>query len=86
MKKGLLMFGLLFLSVFLGNWLGGLAANVPGIEWMGTEYSIGFSTFDLDMHVILLTLGLQIKINICEIFLILVSLLSFNKLAKVIIG
>jgi hypothetical protein len=86
MKKGLLMFTLIMISVFLGNFIGELAAGLPGIEWLGKEYTIGFSTFDLDLHLFVLTLGLQIKVNICEIFLMLVALLCYNKLAKLIFG
>lgn len=86
MKKGLLMFALIMISVFLGSFLGELAANLPGIEWLGKEYTVGFSTFDLDLHLFVLTLGLQLKVTICEIFFILISLLCYNKLAKLIIG
>lgn len=86
MKKGLLMFALLLFAVFFGNFLGGIAAEAPGLEWLGKEYSIGFSTFDIDLHVLTLTLGMHLEVNICEMFLILVSLLSYNKLAKLIIG
>ena len=85
-KKGLLMFGLIMSAVFLGSFFGELAANAPGIEWLGKAYTVGFSTFDLDLHLFVLTLGLQIKVNICEIFLMLVALLCYNKLAKLIFG
>ena len=34
-KKGLLMFGLIMSAVFLGSFFGELAANAPGIEWLG---------------------------------------------------
>ena len=85
-KKGLLMFGLIMSAVFLGSFFGELALNAPGIEWLGKAYTIGFSTFDLDLHLFVLTLGLQIKVNICEIFLMLVALLCYNKLAKLIFG
>ena len=60
--------------------------NEIDIEWLGKDYSVGFSTFDLDLHLFVLTLGLQIKVNICEIFLMLVALLCYNKLAKLIFG
>ncbi|MBQ4464492.1 MAG: DUF4321 domain-containing protein [Oscillospiraceae bacterium] len=86
MKKGLLMFTLIMISVFLGNFIGELAAGLPGIEWLGKEYTIGFSTFDLDLQLFVLTLGLQIKVCICEIIFILISLLCYNKLAKLVIG
>lgn len=86
MKKALLMFALIMISVFLGSFLGELATNLPGIEWLGKVYEVGFSTFDLDLHLFVLTLGLQIKVSICEIFFILISLLCYNKLSKLIIG
>ncbi len=86
MKKGLLMFALILISVFLGSFLGDLASGVPGIEWLGKSYEIGFSTFDLNLHLFVLTLGLQLKVCICEIFFILIALLSYSKLAKLIIG
>lgn len=80
------MFTLIMIAVFLGSFLGEQAANVPGIDWLGKAYSIGFSTFDLDLHLFVLTLGFQIKVSICEIILILVALFSYNKVAKIVIG
>lgn len=85
-KKGLLMFALIMSAVFLGSFFGELALDAPGIEWLGKEYSIGFSTFDLNLQLFNLTLGLEIKVCICEIFLMLIALLCYNKLAKLIFG
>ncbi len=86
MKKGLLMFALIMIAVFLGSFIGEMAQNVPGIAWLGKAYSIGFTTFDLDLHLFVLTLGLQIKVCICEMFFILIALCCYNKLAKLIMG
>ena len=83
-KKGLLMFALIMSAVFLGSFFGDLASHAPGIEWLGKEYTIGFSTFELDLQLFVLTLGLQIKVCICEIFLMLIALLCYNKLAKLV--
>ncbi len=86
MKKGLLMFALIMISVFLGSFLGELARTVPAIELLGREYTVGFSTTELDLHLCVLTIGFQIKVCICEILLILISLLCYNKLVKLVIG
>lgn len=86
MKKGLLMFALIMIALFLGSFLGELAVNVPGLDWLGKEYSVGFSTFDLDLQLFVLTLGLQIKVCVCEIILVLTALLSYGKVAKLIFG
>ncbi len=86
MKKGLLMFVLIMIAVFLGNFLGEMALNVPGLDWLGKSYSFGISTFDLDLHLFVITLGFKIKVTICEILFILTALLCYNKLAKLILS
>lgn len=84
MKKGLLMFTLILIAVFLGSFLGELSLGVPGLDWLGKEYSVGFPPFGLDLNLFVVTLGLQIKVCICQIILILAALLSYNKVAKLI--
>ena len=85
-KKGLLMFALVMSAAFIGGFLGEVSMNVPGVEWLGKSYEVGFSTFDLDLFLFKVTLGLQIKVCIAEIIMILTALLCYNKLCKLVFG
>lgn len=86
MKKGLLMFSLVMMAVFLGNAIGEAAANSESIEWLGKTYEVGISTFDIDLQLCVLTFGLHIQVCIAEVLLLLVALLFYPRLSKMIFG
>lgn len=81
MKKTLLLATLLLAGIFLGSLLGELAMNVEELVWLGKTYDIGISTFDLDLQVLVLTLGCHFKICIAQVLLMLGALISYPKLA-----
>ncbi len=81
MKKTILLMTLILASVFMGSLLGELAMNVEDLVWLGKTYDIGISTFDLDLQVLVLTLGCHFKICIAQVLLMLVALVSYPKLA-----
>ncbi len=84
MKKGLLMFALVMIAVFIGNLIGELSLGVAGMEWLGKGYEIGISTTELDLHLIVLTFGIQVRVCIAEVVLLLAALIGYPKLAKLI--
>ncbi|MBQ8928144.1 MAG: DUF4321 domain-containing protein [Oscillospiraceae bacterium] len=86
MKRALLMIALLLVAVCLGTLLGDAAYNSGIAPWLGEYYEFGFSTFDLDLKMILVTFGMQIRINIAEVLLILTALACFPKVSKLICG
>ncbi len=82
MKKSLLMVTLLFVAVFLGSLIGEIAVGHEGIAWLGRSYDIGISTFDLDLKVIVLTLGCQFQVCIAQVLLVLAVLIAYPKLSQ----
>lgn len=81
MKRALLMIALIMASIFLGSMLGELTLAVEGLGWLGKTYSVGISTFDLDLKVMTLTFGCTFQICIAQVVLVLISLLAFPKLS-----
>lgn len=86
MKKGLLMFALVMSGIFLGNVIGEAAAGGDMFTWLGKNFEVGISTFDVDLYFFVLTFGLRFKICIAEVLMMLVALLSYSKLSKMIFG
>ena len=86
MKKGLLMFALVMSGIFIGNMIGSIAVNTESLNWLGKTYEIGFSTFELNLQLCVFTLGLQFRVCIAEVLLVLTALLSYPKLSKMIFG
>lgn len=82
--KGMLMFAVLLAAVILGSLIGDFARTIGGIEWLGRTFDIGFSTFDLNLKVFIITLGFQIHVSVAEIVMILAGLLCYPKVAKVL--
>ncbi len=85
MKRALLMFALLIAAIFLGSLIGETTATLPGFEWLGKTYSVGLSTCQLDLRVMILTFGIQLQVCIAQVLLILVAIFSFPKLASIIV-
>ncbi len=82
MKRALLMIAMIFASIFLGSLIGELTVDLPGMEWLGKSYSVGISTFDLDLKLITLTFGCTLKVCIAEVLLVLITLLAYPKLSS----
>lgn len=84
--KGMLVFALLLAAVILGSLIGDFSRTIGGIEWLGKTFDIGFSTFDLDLKIFIITLGFQIRVTVSEIIMILVGILCYPKVAKILFG
>ena len=79
MKQGLLMFAILLAAVVVGNLLGDFA-------WLGKTFDIGFSTFDLNLKIFVITLGFHIHVCVSEILMIIIGLICYPKMAKLLFG
>ena len=86
MKQGLLLVALVIVSLLLGNVLGQYCLGLSEIRWMGETYDIGFSTFDMDLIIMTITLGARIKVCIAQALVLLIGLLCYPKLNKLIFG
>ncbi len=81
MKKSVLLVSLLFIAIFLGNLIGDLAIERDTMEFLGREYGFGIPTINLDLKVLVVTLGFQVKVSVAQILLIFAALLSYPRLA-----
>ncbi len=86
MKQGLLMFAILLAAVVVGNLLGDFASGVSSIAWLGKTFDIGFSTFDLNLKIFVITLGFHIHVCVSEILMIIIGLICYPKMAKLLFG
>lgn len=86
MKQGLLLTTLVLFGLFVGNLIGGACLETESLVWLGEVHQIGFSTFDLDLHLFVLTIGLQIKFSVAQLVLMLAALLAYPKLSNMIFG
>jgi len=73
---------LILCAIFLGSLIGELTAGSENFSWLSKSYDIGISAFDLDLKIIVLTLGCEFRICIAQVFLILAALISYPKLAS----
>lgn len=81
MKRALLLIAMLLAAIFIGSLIGESAATSVVGPYISKEYSLGLSTFDLDMKVLVITFGLSIHICIAQIVLILLVLFTYPKIA-----
>lgn len=86
MKKNSLVLLLLMLAgVVLGGFLGHLARDISWLSWLDYGQTFGFtgvngSAMVLDLGVLVLQFGLQIKITIASIIGIVVAFFLYRKL------
>lgn len=86
MKQGLLMFAVLLAAIVIGSLLGDFARGISSISWLGKIFEIGFSTFDLNLKIFVITLGFQIRVCVSEILMVIIGLVCYPKLAKLLFG
>ena len=86
MKKTILMITLLLCAIFLGTLIGEAASGAESFAWLSRSFDVGVSPFDLDLKVIVLTFGCEFRICVAQVFLILIALIAYPKLAAAICG
>lgn len=86
MKRNLLMILFLMVAVFVGKVLGDVTMDFEGLTWLSKALDFGISTTELNLGVLVLTIGFQVHITVAEVLMVLLVVLSFSTLAKKILG
>lgn len=81
MKKTMLLLTMLFVAVFLGNLVAELSCTHANLTWLSRTYHFGISTFDLDLKVVVLTLGCQFQVSVAQILLAVAAIISYPRLS-----
>ncbi|MBQ2264508.1 MAG: DUF4321 domain-containing protein [Oscillospiraceae bacterium] len=81
MKKSMLLLTMLFVAVFLGSLIAEMACDHANLTWLSRTYHFGISTFDLDLKIIVLTLGCQFQVNVAQILLAVAAVISYPRLS-----
>ena len=86
MKYRLTLLLCIIVSVIAGSFLGDICAKsmYKSVSWLGLGTSFGFDTKSLDLHVLPLTVGLHIDINVLQIIFIMISIVVAPKIAAAI--
>lgn len=84
-RESLVLLLLMLAGVVLGGFLGYLAKDVSWLSWLNYGQTFGFtgangSAMVLDLGVLILQFGLQIKITIASILGIVVAFFLYRKL------
>lgn len=73
------LFLLLLSGIVLGGFIGSLAAGIPFLSWLNYGQSFGFtSPIVLDLGILVITFGLNIKITIAGIIGVLIAILIYR--------
>jgi len=83
MKFKLTLFFCIAIAAILGALLGGLASTSTNayLHWLGFSKAFGFDTIELNLHIIRLSFGLHVDINITQILLVIVAIAVSPKVA-----
>lgn len=80
-KNGWALFLMLLAGIVLGGFIGSLAAGIPFLSWLNYGQSFGFSEpIMLDLGILVLTFGLNIKITISGIIGVLIAVVIYRLL------
>lgn len=86
MKFKLTLFLCIAVAAIAGGFLGELAAGSlsPYVSWLGYSAAFGFDTISLDLHVIQISFGLHLNINVTQLLLVVLALVVSPKIAAAI--
>lgn len=85
MKNNLILAFFILAGVILGSLLAGVAEGVPLLSWLAYGKTIGIPTQNpmyLDLAIVRIAFGLEMGINVAQIFTILFSLVCYKAMAK----
>ena len=78
-KNGWALFLLILSGVMLGGFIGMLAGNVPMLSWLAYGQSFGLdSPIILNLGILVITFGLNIKITIASIIGVVISIIVYR--------
>lgn len=78
-KNGWALFLLILSGVMLGGFIGMLAGNVPMLSWLAYGQSFGLdSPIILNLGILVITFGLNIKITIASIIGVVISIIIYR--------
>lgn len=78
-KNGWTLLLLVLAGVVLGGFIGSLAAEVPGLDWLNYGQAFGLEEpMILSMGLVVLTFGLTIRITIASIIGIILAILIYR--------
>ena len=86
MKFKLTLFLCIAVAAVAGAFLGELAGNSlsPYISWLGYKAAFGFDTISFDLHVIQVSFGLHLNINMTQLLLVILAIAVSPKIASAI--
>lgn len=80
-KNGWVLFLLILAGIVLGGFLGSLASGVGMLGWLNFGQTFGFeSPIILDLGILIITFGLNIKITIASIIGVVVAIFVYRLL------
>ena len=78
-KNGWALFLLILSGVMLGGFIGMLVGNVPMLSWLAYGQSFGLdSPIILNLGILVITFGLNIKITIASIIGVVISIIVYR--------
>ncbi len=87
MKNKLVFLFCIIVAIIIGTFLGELCIDTPYLEWLGQNFKFGTGLYDLNLHFMQLTLGLNFSINLAQVLMMIIALFVSPKLAaKIQIG
>lgn len=87
MKNKLVFLFCLIIAIMAGSFLGTLCAETPYLEWLGKSFEFSSGIYNLDLHIVNLTMGLDFSINLMQVLLMIAAIVYAPKIAaKIQIG
>ncbi|MBE6847746.1 MAG: DUF4321 domain-containing protein [Oscillospiraceae bacterium] len=81
MKNKIVFVVTLIFFIILGTFLGTICDNTPYLEWLGKDFTFSTGVYDLNLHIMQITLGLSVSINLAQGLMMLLALYVAPKLA-----
>ncbi len=87
MKNKLVFLFCIIVAIIAGTFLGEICADTPYLEWLGRSFAFSTGVYDLNLHFVKLTLGLDFSINLAQVLMLIIALYASPKVAsKIQIG
>ena len=84
LKKNLILLFFVLAGIVIGSLISSVAAGIPVISWLAYSTDIGVSPHNplfLDLKVVVISFGFEIRVTIAQIFAILASFFAHKAVA-----
>lgn len=84
MKNKLILLFMVLAAAVLGGVCGNAVEGLPGLDWLSYSKTVGMNPVSVDLMIADITFGIHFSLNVAQVILLFLVLLTHKKIADLV--